>query len=228
MTSSLSRSTRNRSPVRVEEADVAGGPPAVVVGALGAVGPVAAEQVRAPDLDLARVLALGRLAGLVDQPDLDARQRRTDRAGLERLAAQGAGHDRRGLREPVALVDRQPGQLAELRPQLGRERRRAGQDQPHRAEPLLEPVDVTPVGEDGRSDRDHAAGLVLDQVEGALRLEAAGEHQLGPVPHHDAEHRVEAVDVEQRQHTEHHVVAVDHRRLDAGDLLDVGQQRPVA
>ena len=33
--------------------------------------------------------------------------------------------------------------------------------------------------------------------------------------------------MEERQHAEHHVVAVDHRRLDGGHLLDVGQQRPV-
>ena len=120
-----------------------------------------------------------------------------------------------------------PVELGELRDQLRRERRGAGQDQPHRAEPLLEPVDVAPVGEDRRRDRDHAARLVLDQVEGALRLEAAGQHQLGAVPHHDAEHRVEPVDVEQRQHAEHHVVAVDHRRLDRGDLVDVREQRAV-
>ena len=33
------------------------------------------------------------------------------------------------------------------------------------------------------------------------------EHQPGPLAQHLAEHRVEAVDVEQRQHAEHHVVA---------------------
>ena len=50
---------------------------------------------------------------------------------------------------------------------------------------------------------------------------------LAPVPEHAAEDGVEAVDVEQRQHAEHDVVAVDHRRLDRGDLVEVGQQRPV-
>ena len=60
-----------------------------------------------------------------------------------------------------------------------------------------------------------------------LGVEPAGQHQLGAVPHHDAEHGVEAVDVEEREYAEHHVVAVDHRRLDRSDLLDVGQQRAV-
>ena len=95
---------------------------------------------------------------------------------------------------------------------------------PSRSRELL---DVAPVGEDRRRDRDDAAGLVLDQVEGALRVEARGQHQLGPVLQHDAEDGVEAVDVEQRQHAEHDVVAVDHRRLDGRDLLDVGEQRAV-
>ena len=58
-------------------------------------------------------------------------------------------------------------------------------------------------------------------------VEPLDQHQLGPVPEHAAEDGVEAVDVEEREHAEHDVVAVDHRRLDPGDLLDVGEQRAV-
>ena len=85
-----------------------------------------------------------------------------------------------------------------------------------------------PVGEDRRRHRHHADRLVVDQVERRLRVEALDEHQLGALAQHPAEHGVEAVDVEQREHPEHHVVAVDHRRLDLGGLVDVGDQRPVS
>ena len=110
---------------------------------------------------------------------------------------------------------------------LGRQRRRAGQHQPHRAEPLLEVLVGQPVGEDGRRDRHDAARLVVDEVEHLLRVEPLDQHQPGAVAEHPAEHGVEAVDVEERQHAEHDVVAVHHRRLDRGDLLDVGEQRAV-
>ena len=108
------------------------------------------------------------------------------------------------------------------------ERRRAGQHQPHRAEPLAQVLVGQPVGEDGRRDRHHAARLVVDEVEHRLRLELLDEQQPGAVAQHAAEDGVEAVDVEERQHAEHDVVAVHHRRLDGRDLLDVGQQRAVA
>src|SRR4029077_3333225 len=55
----------------VEEADVAGAPPTVLVRATGAGGPVAAEQVGAADPDLARVVALRLVPELVEQLDLD-------------------------------------------------------------------------------------------------------------------------------------------------------------
>ena len=42
-----------------------------------------------------------------------------------------------------------------------------------------------------------------------------------------AEPGVEPVDVEQRQHQQHHVVGGDDRRVDARALLEVGEQRPV-
>ena len=124
-------------------------------------------------------------------------------------------------------MDGDPGAVGELVDDVGGERRGAGEDQPYRPEPLLEGVDGAPVGEHRRRDRHHAAGLVLDQVEGALGVEPLRQHQLGPVPQHAAEHRVESVDVEERQDAEHDVVAVDHRRLDGRDLLDVRDQRPV-
>ncbi len=86
----------------------------------------------------------------------------------------------------------------------------------------------SPVREDRRRDRQHRDRLVLDDVERALGVEALDQHHPRLVAQQLAEHRVEPVDVEQRQHAEHDVVAVDHRRVDLGHLLDVGQQRPVA
>ena len=148
-------------------------------------------------------------------------------AGLQRLAAQGAGHHRRRLGQAVALVDRDAGRGGERVDHLGTQRRRAGQHQPDRTEPLGEVVQRQPVGEDGRGDRQHAAGLVLDEVEHGDRVEPLDQQQPGPVPQHAAEDGVEAVDVEERKDAEHDVVTVDHRRLDRGDLLDVGQQRAV-
>ena len=85
-----------------------------------------------------------------------------------------------------------------------------------------------PVGEDGRRDRHDAARLVVDEVQHGLGLEALDEQQPRPVAQHPAEHGVEAVDVEEGQDPQHHVVAVHHRRLDGGHLLDVCQQRPMA
>ena len=143
-------------------------------------------------------------------------------------AAQRARHHRRRLGQPVALVDRDAGDRRELLDHPRLERRRAGQHQPHRAEPLAQVLVGQPVDEDGRGDRHHAAGLVVDEVEHRLRLELLDEQQPGAVAQHAAEDRVEAVDVEEREHAEDDVVAVHHRRLDGRDLLDVGQQRPVA
>ncbi len=114
---------------------------------------------------------------------------------------------------------------------LGHVRREGGtarQHQPHGSEPLTEVLDRQPVGEDRRSDGNHAARLVLDQVERGLRLEALEEHQLGALPKDAAEDRVEPVDVEQGKYAEHDVVGAEHRRVDSGDLLDVGEQRAMA
>src|SRR5262249_12916691 len=58
----------------VEEADVAGAPPAVRVRAALAVGPVAAEDVVAADPDLAGVVTLRGVPELVAQGDLDPGQ----------------------------------------------------------------------------------------------------------------------------------------------------------
>ena len=98
--------------------------------------------------------------------------------GWSSSLTQRAGDDRRRLGQPVALVDRDAGALGELLDHLRRQRRRAGQHQPHRAEPLLELVDAAPVGEDRRRDRHDAARLVLDQVEGALRVEPSASTSL--------------------------------------------------
>ena len=93
--------------VVVDEADVAGGVPAVGARAVGAVGPVAGEQVVAPDPDLARVLAADARGPRVDDPYLDAGQRAPTEPGCGALAAQRAVDDRRGLGQPIALFDRE-------------------------------------------------------------------------------------------------------------------------
>ena len=91
----------------VDQRDVAGVEPAVVVdaaaGGLGVV-PVALEHVGALDPDLAGVADQHVLAVDVDQADLDAVDRRADRARPPRQADRG-GDDGRGLGEAVALAD---------------------------------------------------------------------------------------------------------------------------
>jgi hypothetical protein len=84
------------------------------------------------------------------------------------------------------------------------------------------------VPDDGGRDRQHRDPLGGHEVEHGVGVVGVDEHQGGAVPQHAAEDRVEAVDVEERQRAQHDVAGPDHRRLDAGDLLDVGQQGPVA
>ena len=211
----------------VEEADVAGGPPAVGTGPVGAVGPVAAEQVGAADLDLAGVAALGGQAEVVHQPETDPGERRAERAGQHVARAEGAGHDRGRLGEPVALVHGDAGLGRELLDHRARERRRAGQHQADRRHPLRRSSTPSQCGKTGGCDRDHRDALVGDQVEGALGVEPVAEHERGSLAQDAPQHGVEAVDVEERQHPEDDVVGVDHRRLNGSSLLDVGQQSAV-
>ena len=110
--------------VLVGVGDVAGRPPAVGVGRAGAVGPVAVEEVprRAPRSRRGRCgdpsssivdgAAVHRTAR-VDELQLDAGDRPADRAGLRRVAGQGAGQDGGGLGQPVPLVHRLTGRLDE-------------------------------------------------------------------------------------------------------------------
>ena len=85
------------------------------------------------------------------------------------------------------------------------ERRGAAEHQPDRAEPVLEAGHLHPVGEHGRRHRQHGDRLVLDEVERPLGVEAVDEHEPGALAEHLPEDGVEAVDVEERQHPEHHV-----------------------
>ena len=107
---------------------------------------------------------------------------------------------------------------------LARQWRRSRQHQTHGRHPGTEVVDPEPVREDGRRDRHHRDALVGDQVEGPLRVEPVAEHERGSLAQDAAQHRVEPIDVEERQHPEDDVVGVDHRRLHGSGLLDVGQQ----
>ena len=125
-------------------------------------------------------------------------------------------------------MNRDPGLLREGVNDLRRQRRRPGEHQAHGPQAFGQILHRQPVPEDRGCHRDHADRLVLDQVEGAAWLEAVGQHQSRAHPKGSPEHCIETVDVEQRQHTEHHVVGGQHRWLDLGDLLEVGQQRPVA
>ncbi len=55
--------------------------------------PVPGEHVRAPHDDLARIVGERRVAVVVEQPHLDARQRRTDGARAALRVDRGGGHD---------------------------------------------------------------------------------------------------------------------------------------
>ena len=147
--------------------------------------------------------------------------------GLARAAAQRRGDHRGGLGEPVALVHRDAGALGERGGELGRDRRGPGQHEPDPAQAVGEVGDRQPVREHRRRDRDDGDRLVLDDGQRALHVEAVDEDQPAALAQHLAEHGVEPVDVEQRQHAEDDVVALDHRRVHRGGLLDVGRQRPV-
>ena len=59
------------------------------------------------------------------------------------------------------------------------------------------------------------------------RVEAVDDHQGGPRVRHHAEDRVQAVDMAERQHAEDDIGVLHGRRLDRGDLVEVGEQRPV-
>ena len=84
-----------------------------LVGGVLAV-PVALHHVVAADRDLAHLALLDRLAVVVDDPHLDALDRRADRARLALLVGVVERGDRRGLGEPVALEDDRVEGLLEL------------------------------------------------------------------------------------------------------------------
>ena len=139
------RPAADDAPVAVGRAgaDVAGEEPAVADRLGGRVGAVevAREQVRAAHRDLADRLVVGLLdvgAVVGDQPHLDARHGDADVAGAARGVRAGGGvHQRLG--EAVALDDLLPGEALDALELGGGQRRRAGDEQARRLQPLDDP-----------------------------------------------------------------------------------------
>ena len=214
--------------VGVGHGDVAGREPAIGVGTFDTVRPVAGEQVRAADDDLTGVTLLDLLAALVEQPQLDAGQRATDRAGFGDLAHQGGGQNRGGLGKSVALEDVVARRVQDAMQHRRWQGRGSGQRHPYGGEGPLDVREHRP-GDPHRRGPDEAGhGVPTDQLEGLHRVEALGEDTRRSAVRDHPQRSVEPVHVEQRQHEQHHVVAAHDGWLDGGRLLQVGQQRPVA
>ena len=181
---------------RVDVAEVARDEEAVLAElGLGLLGhpPIALEHVGAADLDHPDFALRQYGAGLgVGDADLHARQRHAD-AARDPVAVIGVGGVHVGLGHAVALEDGVAGAGAELLVGLGRERRRARDEQAH--------------------VRHQLAGEVRPRQE--ARVEGRHAHhrrRLGQQAHHVRE--VEARQVEQR--------AAGHQRDVGGDEQAVG------
>ena len=172
---------------------------------LGA-APVAGEEVRRADLDLAdRVIAHHR-AVVTDEARRDAREREPHRAGAP-LALVRVAHDHERFAHAVALEDRVAVAGAERLEHVRRQRRRAGDEEPYGARDRRGLL----VRHDGRVEQAHVhrrhaehhrrrerghrrgRGALVEPLEQA-HAAAAEEPAVHAVP--------KAVHVEQRQHRE--------------------------
>ena len=117
--------------VAVEEADVTRRQPAIRVGGLVAVGPVAAEEVGATHQYLARVVGHHVVAAVVDEPQLDSWQGSAGRAGLVLRSTQRRGHDRCRLGQSIPLLDRDVRPFLERPDQHRVHRRRTREQRTH-------------------------------------------------------------------------------------------------
>ena len=190
---------------------VAGVQPTVGVEHLGGrlgVAVVAGEHVVAANPDLADV-ADERVAVVVDQTDLDARQGTTDRSESRRDTRR-RGDDRRRLGEAVALADLEAETLLHRACHADRQARRSGQRQPHGREGVgVEFVEVGERSPQRRCARDDGDAAVADRLDGGGGVESLHEHDGGADAESEPDHHVEPEDVEQREHAVDHVVGAD-------------------
>ena len=193
----------------VDGGDITGHQPALGVDRTGGgvlVVPVAGEDVRAPDPQLAGVTDQHVVAVLVDEAQLQTGDRHTDRPDGG-VGAHGRRDHRRCLGEPVALgqvdVVTALHRAGDLVGQTGGTRHgethgiegvfgrlgKAGPRRPH----------------GGRAGDDRRL-VLLDRLDRGDRVEALDEQQPGADGERHPEHHVQPEDVEHRQHREHHVV----------------------
>ena len=202
------------SPVRSQPSSVS-----VVAGRL-LVAEVAAHDLRPADPDLAVAVAvLARLG--VDEPALGAADEPADRARVLVRQLVVVGEVRHGARlgHPVALADRRAEPLAGAVRGVGVHRRRAGD---HHAERQVAALDARRLGEtehDRRRDVRARHPVLLEQVEELPHVEPRHRHDRRPLGEPEVHDDRLAVDVEERERADQHVVGADP--VDRADLLHV-------
>ena len=148
MISSLSRPVILQVPVlRIDAADIAGPEPTAGMERLrgrGWIVAVAGEHLRAAQQDLAVATGGKRLAGLIGDRQLETGQRQADAAGQPRPVV-GIGDIEAALGRSVALERDLARQLPDPLRQQRRQCRRAGHQQPQRAQ--LGACEALPVGQ---------------------------------------------------------------------------------
>ena len=131
----------------------------------------------------------------------------------------GEVRDRARLGHPVALAHGRAEPLRRALGGVGVERRRAGD---HDAQREVAPLDARRLGEaehDRRRDVGARDPMRLEQVEERAEVEARHRHDRRPLRQAEVDHHGLAVDVEERQRADQHVVGADP--VDGADLLHV-------
>ena len=205
--------------------DITCGEPAVVVRPSGPIGPVPAEDIRAAHEDLARVAVLDRVAVGVPQFDVDAIQGLPHEPCFRTSRLQGGRDHRRALGHPVALPDGLAHKRLVLSHHIAGQRRSAGHEQPHLGKCLCQALMNRPRNiHRGRTG--HVGDMVLAHSrERRRRVEPVHQNDGRSLPGHQTQSRVEGVDMEQRQNTQHRILRRHTRGIiQLGQLLEVGQQ----
>ena len=149
------------------------------------------------------------------------------RPGLGRPTDQRRRDPGCGLGQAVALEDGKARRRRDLLEDRRRHRRSTGEEHADGGERLAQAGARAPRHEHRRGPGDVGHAVAADHLEGRVRVEALDQHGRGRLVGDRRERAVEAVDVEERQDEQHHVVGPDARRLDRGDVVDVREQRPV-